>query len=234
MFAHRAGVVEDDIGGIAVGSTDSYPWARSWPRTSSLSSTFIWQPKVSRYSFRRIDASILTGRTIISNPCREVYSRPVSYGDSARATRRCGRRTANGGENLALHEAWDPAKYGFLPHPEERYKWWLGKQAGEQNAVFLVADDGKGRLAGFLIGTVEKEIPIYRLKEFGFIHDLWVEEDFRHEGIGRQLVMAAVEKFATLGMKQVRLDTAAANEPARKLFASCGFRVSTVEMLMEM
>src|SRR2546426_3220900 len=35
-------------------STLSYPWARSWPSTSSLSSTFIWQPKVSRYSLRRI------------------------------------------------------------------------------------------------------------------------------------------------------------------------------------
>jgi ribosomal protein S18 acetylase RimI-like enzyme len=134
----------------------------------------------------------------------------------------------------ALHESWDSAKYGYLPPPEERYRWWLGKQAEDGRGVFLVADDGAGRLAGFLIGTVEKEIPIYRLKEFGFIHDLWVEEEFRHEGIGRQLVMAAVERFAGMGVKQVRLDTAAANEAARKLFQSCGFRVSVVEMLMEL
>src|SRR3954470_16181470 len=39
-------------------STLSYPCARSWPRTSSLSSTFIWQPKVSRYSFRRMPSAI--------------------------------------------------------------------------------------------------------------------------------------------------------------------------------
>jgi ribosomal protein S18 acetylase RimI-like enzyme len=134
----------------------------------------------------------------------------------------------------ALHEAWDPAKYGFLPHPEERYRRWLGTRSGDERSVFLVADDGKGRLAGFLIGTVETEIPIYRLKEYGFIHDLWVEEEFRHEGIGRQLTMAAVERFAAMGVKQVRLDTAAANEPARKLFESCGFRPSAIEMLMEL
>src|SRR6476620_2398499 len=36
-------------------SVDSYPWARSCPSTSSLSSTFIWQPNVSRYSFLCID-----------------------------------------------------------------------------------------------------------------------------------------------------------------------------------
>jgi ribosomal protein S18 acetylase RimI-like enzyme len=134
----------------------------------------------------------------------------------------------------ALHEGWDPAKYGYLPHPEERYQWWLGRMTGDERGVFLVADDGGNRLAGFLVGTVEKEIPIYRIKEFGFIHDLWVEENFRHEGVGRQLVMAAVERFAQLGVKQVRLDTAAANEVARKLFQSCGFRTSVVEMLLEL
>ncbi|MGA3066234.1 MAG: GNAT family N-acetyltransferase [Tepidisphaeraceae bacterium] len=134
----------------------------------------------------------------------------------------------------ALHEAWDSAKYGFLPGTPERYRGWLGTRVDDDQSVFLVADDGAGRLAGFLIGTVVAEIPIYRVREFGFIHDLWVEENFRHEGIGRQLVMAAVERFAGMGMKQIRLDTAAPNEVARKLFQACGFRVGVVEMLMEL
>jgi ribosomal protein S18 acetylase RimI-like enzyme len=133
----------------------------------------------------------------------------------------------------ALHESWDPAKYGFVEHPERMYARWLPSRADDPRAVFLVADAGD-RLAAFLIGTVETEIPIYRLKEFGFIHDLWVEEEYRHEGVGRQLVMAAVQRFHELGVKQMRLDTADANEAARKLFQSCGFRTSVVEMLMEL
>ena len=85
----------------------------------------------------------------------------------------------------------------------------------------------------FLIGTVEKELPIYRLAEFGFIHDLWVEEDYRHEGVARQLTTLAIEKFRDIGVAQVRLDTVAANESARALFAATGFRPSVVEMLIE-
>ena len=46
--------------------------------------------------------------------------------------------------------------------------------------------------------------------------------------------MLAMEKFRDLGMKQIRLETAAANEPARKLFASCGFRNASTEMLAEL
>lgn len=57
---------------------------------------------------------------------------------------------------------------------------------------------------------------------------------YRHEGIARQMTMLAMEKFRDMGVKQIRLETADANEPARKLFASCGFRPSTTEMLAEL
>ncbi len=132
----------------------------------------------------------------------------------------------------ALHENWEPAKYGFLPNPEQCYSRWLTSRAGDPRSVFLVADHD-GKLVAFLIGQVEQEIPIYRLKEFGFIHDLWVEENYRNEGLGRQLVTLAIERFKAAGVTQIRLDTAAANDPARKLFLSCGFHVSTMEMLLE-
>jgi ribosomal protein S18 acetylase RimI-like enzyme len=137
----------------------------------------------------------------------------------------------------AFHEDLDAAKYGFIPRPERMYQQWLAKRATDRQSVFLVADAGRGgesKLVAFLVGTVENEIPIYRLQQFGFIHDLWVEPDYRHEGIARQMVTLAVERFAEIGVKQIRLDTAAANEPARSLFAACGFRPSVTEMLIEL
>src|SRR3954449_11612633 len=133
-----------------------------------------------------------------------------------------------------LHRAWDPAKYDFVEGIEEMYRGWLTARSTDLRAVFLVADrPGHGPVA-FLIGTVERDIPIYRPKEFGFIHDLWVEEDYRHEGVARQLVMRAVERFGEIGVSQVRLDTAAANEAARRLFERCGFRASVTEMLIQL
>jgi ribosomal protein S18 acetylase RimI-like enzyme len=132
-----------------------------------------------------------------------------------------------------LHRGWDRAKYDFLPDIEQMYRGWLTARAADSRAVFLVADrEGRGPVA-FLIGTVEREIPIYRLAEYGFIHDLWVDPEYRNEGVARQLTMEAVERFRAIGVTQVRLDTAAANDPARNLFASCGFRPSVTEMLRE-
>lgn len=142
-------------------------------------------------------------------------------------------------KTCALHEQWDPAKYGFRDNPAEMYRRWLTARAGDPRAVFLVAERSDVMLkevpflVGFLIGTVEREIPIYRLEEYGFIHDLWIESAYRNEGIARQMVMLAVERFREIGVEQIRLDTAAPNDAARALFASCGFRPSVQEMLLE-
>ncbi len=132
----------------------------------------------------------------------------------------------------ALHESWDPAKYGKLPGIGERYRGWLAAQTTSPTSVFLVAER-EGKLVAFLIATTEREIPIYKIDRYGFIHDLWVDATYRNEGIARQMVMLAVEKFTEIGVKQVRLETAGPNDAARRLFESCGFRTSAVSMLRE-
>ena len=133
-----------------------------------------------------------------------------------------------------LHENWDTAKYGFLPYPEQRYEKWLTRLANSSDRnVFLVAED-EGKLGGFLVATVEREIPIYRLQEYAFIHDIWVEPEYRQNRVAQQMVMLCVERFQEMEIQQIRLDTTAVNEAARRLFASCGFRISTIEMLKEL
>jgi ribosomal protein S18 acetylase RimI-like enzyme len=139
----------------------------------------------------------------------------------------------------ALHESWDAAKYGYRANPEEMYRRWLAARARDARSVFFVAERTDAMLGdvpflvAFLVGTVEREIPIYRLEQFGFIHDLWIEPEYRHEGIGRQMVMLAIERFREIGVTQIRTDTAAYNDAARALFSACGFRASTIEMLIE-
>ncbi len=158
-----------------------------------------------------------------------------------------------------MHEAWDPDKYCFLPDIMERYQVWMPRRAVDPSSVFLVAEvsgeggtggtpvprnarkgtggspvprEGKARgIAGYLISTLEDEISIYRVKQFAFIHDVWVEPEHRRHGVAKMLVNAAVARLAEIGVSQVRLDTARANESARRVFESCGFRVSTMEML---
>lgn len=133
---------------------------------------------------------------------------------------------------VALHEEWDAARYRALGDVVERYRSWLPERAGDARSVFLVASVGEG-VVGFLVAGVEGNIPIYEVVEFGFIHDMWVEPEWRCRGVAGALVREAVSRFGGMGVKQVRLETAAGNEGARRVFAEAGFRVTAVEMAVE-
>jgi ribosomal protein S18 acetylase RimI-like enzyme len=131
-----------------------------------------------------------------------------------------------------LHESWDPVRFDFKDNVVEMYRLWLTERAKDERSVFIIAERD-GKIVAYIVGTIEPEIPIYWQPECGWIHDIFVDENYRNEGIARQLVTLSVEKFTQLGVEQVRLNTAAVNETARELFKACGFRVSTIEMLIE-
>lgn len=130
-----------------------------------------------------------------------------------------------------LHQARDPERFKVRPDVLDRYAAWLPARAADPRSVFLVAQRDDGTLAGFTVGTVEPEIPIFWVPECGWVHDVWVEPAERGHGVGARLVEAAVERFGAIGVAQVRLHTGVFNEAARKVFASVGFRASVVEML---
>ncbi|MBI1189149.1 MAG: GNAT family N-acetyltransferase [Tepidisphaera sp.] len=135
-------------------------------------------------------------------------------------------------EVCRLHESWDPAKFSYLPDVVDRYARWLPQRAADPRSVLAIAREGDA-IVGFLVASTEREIPVYRLSEFLFVHDMFVEPACRGRGLGRLLMQHALERAREIGVTQLRLDVARANEPARRLFESCGFRVSVSEMLRE-
>ena len=55
---------------------------------------------------------------------------------------------------------------------------------------------------------------------------LYVAPEFMRKGIGRALVQDALERIE---QRPVYLEVLVGNEPARKLYASCGFREESIE-----
>lgn len=131
-----------------------------------------------------------------------------------------------------LHQQWDAQRFHFRDDVLQSYDRWMRERAKDERSVFFIAELD-GQIVAYIIGTIEPEIPIYWTSECGWIHDLWVEPQYRNEGIARQLVTLSVEKFRSLGVGQIRLQTASANDMGRDLFRTCGFREATIEMLLE-
>ncbi|QOI99320.1 MAG: GNAT family N-acetyltransferase [Phycisphaeraceae bacterium] len=129
-----------------------------------------------------------------------------------------------------LHASNDPERFAVRDDVIERYAAWLPERAADPRSVLLLAEAG-GRPAGFLVGTVEPEVPIFWVPECGWVHDVWVEPWARGRGAARRLVRGAASRFTAMGVKQMRLHTGVFNDAARAVFAAEGFRPCVVEML---
>jgi ribosomal protein S18 acetylase RimI-like enzyme len=63
-----------------------------------------------------------------------------------------------------------------------------------------------------------------------FVYDVWLREDARGRGVGRQVMMLAEDVAQSLGARDLELYVFAHNARARRLYESLGFR--TVNMGM--
>jgi RimJ/RimL family protein N-acetyltransferase len=121
--------------------------------------------------------------------------------------------TSSAAERAALPLAWWEARLSAEPAPQELV---LGAfQAGELVGVVGLSFEQreKVRHKATLFGT-------------------YVRPRFRGQGVGRQLVLAALEYARTRpGLKVVRLTVTEGNGPAETLYESCGFVRFGVEPL---
>lgn len=132
---------------------------------------------------------------------------------------------------VAFHESLDAERFGAKPDILNGYGRWLEQRVVDERSCVVIAANDAGRIVAMLIASVESAIPIYRVAEFGYVHELWVDEAYRNEGVARQLVAMTIEHFSAIGVEQIRLETAVQNDSARGLFEQSGFRVATVEMM---
>jgi ribosomal protein S18 acetylase RimI-like enzyme len=87
----------------------------------------------------------------------------------------------------------------------------------------------------FLLGTPDEDSPpsgvvqlryrysLWTASDDAWLEDLYVAEPARRSGLGRALVLAAVDRAEQRGCRRIELDVDDANAPARALYRSLGF-----------
>lgn len=131
-----------------------------------------------------------------------------------------------------LHHDYDPQRFMLPNDVESGYRWWLGKEAKNKEAVVVVAEMD-GEVVGYAYGRVEGVDWNMLLDRCGGFHDIWVDEKARRAGVGVLLAEELMQRLTALGVPRVVLHTAAKNEAAQRLFAKLGWRPTMVEMTRE-
>lgn len=135
-------------------------------------------------------------------------------------------------KSCALRASGDPARYELTADVIREYRLWFGRVAEDPRNLLLVAEEGEA-IVGFMIAVVKREMPIYKLTEYAMIQEMWVEPEHEPAGAGRDLVAKASELFLAMGIRQIRVEAPAPDERLRKMLESCGFRVCSVDLLLD-
>lgn len=98
-----------------------------------------------------------------------------------------------------------------------------------ESTVF-VAEDNKS-VVGYVAGTLEKRPPVYEVRERGRILEIFVLEEYRGHGVGRELTERMLSWFKERGIENVELIVDSRNDLAQNLWKSLGFE--TWQLIMK-
>jgi ribosomal protein S18 acetylase RimI-like enzyme len=138
------------------------------------------------------------------------------------------------GKLVRLHYEFDPQRFLNLPSPEAGYARYLGGELKSDGVVLLVAERTTDQyVVGYAYARLEPRDYAALRDGCGVLHDVYVDESARGQGLGEKLVREVVRRLAEKGAPRIVLMTAVQNEPAQRLFARLGFRTTMLEMTRE-
>lgn len=100
---------------------------------------------------------------------------------------------------------------------------WADCADGKTEILVAEVDTGVVGWVGVVPRHVSDDI-LDHDREFAYITDLIVLQDYRDQGIGHRLLAAAEECAARQGTRRLRVGVLAANAAAHRLYRSVGFR----------
>ena len=133
---------------------------------------------------------------------------------------------------MRQHHASDPRRFILTDRPEEGYGRFLVSQPANPDYLVLVAERSN-EVVGYVLAGLEPTSWKDLRGPCGFIHDVYVHESARRQGIAHDLLRAAIEWAHSKGRSQVVLYSKTGNEAAQRLFAKLGFRDTMVEMTLD-
>jgi ribosomal protein S18 acetylase RimI-like enzyme len=125
-----------------------------------------------------------------------------------------------------------------LAHPQEVYREdyfaKVMRSLDSNKGTIFVALDQK-RIVGCIVGILKEqsaeELTEYAKVSIGCITDLYIDQEYRKQGIGQQLLGHIEDYFKAQGCQYSELYVLTANTSAHKLYQKSGYKDNLLEML---
>jgi ribosomal protein S18 acetylase RimI-like enzyme len=131
------------------------------------------------------------------------------------------------------HHEFDSQRFMLMSNVEAGYaRFFLGELSNPQ--TIILAAEQAGAIVGYAYARLEQRDWNALLDAHGALHDIFVAENVRRQGVARRLVEAVRERVQGKGAPRLVLHTASKNQAAREFFAALGFRETMIELTSEL
>jgi ribosomal protein S18 acetylase RimI-like enzyme len=137
------------------------------------------------------------------------------------------------GQLVRQHHGFDAQRFMLIPNVEAGYARFFASELSNPDALILAAEQA-GRVLGYAYARIEPRDWNALLDTCGALHDIFVSEELRRQGVARRLVEAVRQALRDKGAPRLVLHTASKNVSARQFFAALGFRETMVELTAEL
>lgn len=128
------------------------------------------------------------------------------------------------------HVGYDELRFARIA-TLEGMAWFYGGQTEVENAAVFVAEVEE-KVVGFAYVAYEEKNYAELAVASAWLHDIYVEEDFRDSGAGKGLIDAAAAVAREWGASKLMLSVAAKNSAAQRFFEREGFETTMHEMML--
>ena len=131
------------------------------------------------------------------------------------------------------HHEFDAERFLLIPNVEAGYARFFLGELSNPDTVILAAEQA-GVIVGYAYARLEARDWNDLLDAHGALHDIFVAESVRRQGVARRLVEAVRERLQGKGAPRLVLHTASKNHAAREFFSALGFRETMIELTAEL
>jgi ribosomal protein S18 acetylase RimI-like enzyme len=135
------------------------------------------------------------------------------------------------GELAGFHANLDPAFTPSAQWPRE-YGAYLRTLMTRDDALAVIAKEGP-EIIGYAIGRITALPSFFEHRFRGYIHDVYVREAHRRQGVGRRMVEEILDWLRGRGVTMVEL-TVAANNDATQFWERLGFQTYMYQMKIDL
>ncbi|MCU0693376.1 MAG: GNAT family N-acetyltransferase [Polyangiaceae bacterium] len=139
------------------------------------------------------------------------------------------------GRLVRLHHDFDPGRWMMPDGVEAGYARYFATQLTNPRTVILVAEDETTHeIVAYAYAALEERNWAELRDECGRLHDVFVTERARRQGLARAMLRECVERLAAMGTPLVVTTAAWQNRTSQALIKSLGFRPTVIELAKDL